>query len=196
MHSKAAIGRRLLARRQLMNISMKKLADEIGVCEKTISNWERGECVFSADLLAPICRALQWTPSELLGFDVDDCALKLQAVRDICRAIGWITRDLRQVPDFQKARGQMAERDRLRNQLRELLDLPPIAGNFEAELIRMEGWHADAKKGAALERGRKIKRIGDALASLWMPAPIIRFHVKPCAWPPAAGVAPAAVSPA
>jgi transcriptional regulator with XRE-family HTH domain len=192
MHSKAAIGRRLLARRRLMNMSMKKLADEIGVCEKTISNWERGECVFPADLLAPICRALQWIPSELLGLDVDDCALKLQELRLLCLAIRRITSDLRQVPDLNKARRQMAERDRLREKLAQLLDLPPMVGDFEAELKRMEAWHAE--KNAALERGRKIKRIGDALASLWMPAAITRFHVKPCAWPPAAGVARAAVS--
>lgn len=61
------LGRRLQARRRQLGMSMKKLAHEVGVCEKTIHNWENDECVFPVDRLEPLCRALYWTPNQLLG---------------------------------------------------------------------------------------------------------------------------------
>lgn len=62
-----ALGQHLQARRRQIGLSMKKLAQEVGVCEKTIHNWENDECCFPVDRLMPMCRALYWTPSQLLG---------------------------------------------------------------------------------------------------------------------------------
>jgi hypothetical protein len=41
------------------------------------------------DKSLPICRALRWTPSELLEIESDiDAAVRLQEIREICRVIG------------------------------------------------------------------------------------------------------------
>jgi transcriptional regulator with XRE-family HTH domain len=65
------LGQRMQARRRQLGLSMKRLAAEVGVCEKTISNWERDECCFPVNKLITVCRVLHWTPNKLLGIDGD-----------------------------------------------------------------------------------------------------------------------------
>lgn len=72
------IGQLMHAQRKRLGLSMKKLAQELGVCEKTICNWKRDECCPPVDKLLPACRALHLTPSQLLGIESDlDTAVNL-----------------------------------------------------------------------------------------------------------------------
>jgi DNA-binding XRE family transcriptional regulator len=144
----STLGQDLQARRRLIGLSMKKLAQEIGVCEKTIHNWENDECCFPVDKLMPMCRALRWTPSDLLRIDSDiDAGIKFQEARRLCEIIRGITARLRNIPDLTEARPLLAERDRLRNLLAELFDLPPLQGDFAAELARTEQWNQQKQSG-------------------------------------------------
>jgi transcriptional regulator with XRE-family HTH domain len=61
------LGQRMQAQRRRLGLSMKKLAQELGVCEKTIHNWENDESCFPADKLMSMCRVLDRTPNQLLG---------------------------------------------------------------------------------------------------------------------------------
>jgi DNA-binding XRE family transcriptional regulator len=131
------LGQRMMAQRKCLGLSMKKLAQELGVCEKTICNWERDECCPPVDKLLPLCRVLYWTPSEFLGIESDlDAAVNLQRVREVCWVIRGITERLRRIPDLDKARGLIIERDRLRKQLAVLLDLTPTDADQDGELKR------------------------------------------------------------
>jgi DNA-binding XRE family transcriptional regulator len=157
-------GQRMQAQRRRLGLSMKKLAQELGVCEKTICNWEHDEGCFPVGKLIPVCHALHWTPGQLLGTATDlDAAVKLQQVREVCETIGQITARLRQVSDFDGAKVQLVERDRLRNRLRALLDLPPLndTGDISGELSRHVAWHdAKQEKLAIFDRYfRAFKRV-------------------------------------
>jgi transcriptional regulator with XRE-family HTH domain len=146
----------MMAQRKRLGLSMKKLAQELGVCEKTICNWERNDGSPPVGKLIPICHALHWTPGQLLGTATDlAAAVKLQQVREVCETIGQITARLREVADFDEAKVQLVERDRLRNRLRALLDIPPLddTGDISAELSRHVAWHdAKQKKLAIFDR--------------------------------------------
>jgi transcriptional regulator with XRE-family HTH domain len=140
------IGQLMQAQRKRLGLSMKKLAQELGVCEKTISNWEHDESCFPIDKLLPACRALRLMPSHLLGIESDlDAATKLEQVREVCRIIRRINERLRRTPDFDKARILVLERDGLRKQLAVLLDLPPADADLAGDLKRHQEWHAANK---------------------------------------------------
>jgi DNA-binding XRE family transcriptional regulator len=164
------LGQRMMAQRRRLGLSMKKLAHELGVCEKTICNWEHDEGCFPVGKLIPVCHALHWTPGQLLGIATDlDATVKLQQVREVCETIGRITARLREVPDFDGAKVQLVERDRLRNRLRALLDLPPFddTGDTSAELSRHVAWHdAKQEKLAIFDRYfRTFKRVQKRLVA-------------------------------
>jgi transcriptional regulator with XRE-family HTH domain len=144
------IGQLMQAQRKRLGLSMKKLAQQLGVCEKTICNWEHDECCFPVDKLIPACHALHLTPSELLGIESDlDAAVNLQRVRELCWVIQGINKRLRRTPDFDKARWLVIERDRLRKQLAVLLDLPPADADLAGDMKRHQAWHAAANKAGA-----------------------------------------------
>jgi DNA-binding XRE family transcriptional regulator len=140
------LGQHLQARRRQLGISMKRLAQEVGVCEKTIHNWEKESC-FPVDKLDRICRVLHWTRSELLGHTDSDTD-KLQDARETCRIIQGINACLRQIPDFDQARALILERDGLRKHLAVILDLPPADCDLAGDLKRHQAWHAHNKQMA------------------------------------------------
>ena len=143
------IGQLIQAQRKRLGLSMKNLSQQVGVCEKTICNWERDECCPPMDKLLPLCRALHLTPSQLLGIESDlDAAVNLQRVREICWVIQGINERLRRTPDFDKARWLVIERDRLRKQLAVFLDLTPADADLAGDMKRHQDWHAANNAGA------------------------------------------------
>jgi len=159
------IGQLMHAQRKRLGLSMKKLAQDLGVCEKTISNWERDECCPPVDKLLPTCRALHLTPSQLLGIESDlDAAVDLQEVREVCWIIQGINEQLRLTPDFDKARWLVLERDGLRKKLAVILDLPPADIDLAGDLKRHQDWHAANKAEA---RPAVYKRYFHSLKMWW-----------------------------
>lgn len=149
----SSLGQRMQAQRKRLGLSMKNLAQELGVCEKTISNWERDECCPPVDKLLPACRVLHWTPSQLLGIESDlDAAVDLQKVREVCWVIQGINERLRHTPDFNKARWLVIERDGLRKQLAVILGLPPADADLSGDLKRHHEWHAAKAKPVVYRR--------------------------------------------
>lgn len=64
---KYEIGSRIRKYREERGISQKQLAQLINVSNSRISNWEQGINRPDADIIADICRALNVSPSELMG---------------------------------------------------------------------------------------------------------------------------------
>ncbi len=64
---KYEIGNRIRKFREELGISQKQLAEQIGVSNSRISNWEQGINRPDADILAKLCTALNVSPSLLLG---------------------------------------------------------------------------------------------------------------------------------
>jgi len=143
------IGQLMQAQRKRLGLSMKKLAQQVGVCEKTICNWEHDDNCPPIDKLLPISHALHLTPSQILGIESDlDAAVNLQRVREVCWVIQGINERLRRTPDFAKARWLVIERDRLRKQLAVFLDLTPADADLAGDLKRHQEWHAANKAEA------------------------------------------------
>lgn len=64
---KYEIGERIKKFRIQLGIKQKDLADLVGVSNNVISNWEQGNNRPDADMLPRLCKALQVSPSLLLG---------------------------------------------------------------------------------------------------------------------------------
>ncbi len=64
---KYEIGSRIRKYREERGLSQKQLAQLINVSNSRISNWEQGINRPDADIIADICRALNVSPSELMG---------------------------------------------------------------------------------------------------------------------------------
>lgn len=64
---KYEIGTRIRKYREEAKLSQTQLATQIGVTNSRISNWEQGLNRPDADMLAEICKALNVSPSLLLG---------------------------------------------------------------------------------------------------------------------------------
>lgn len=64
---KYEIGNRIRKYREELNLSQKQLAEQIGISNSRVSNWEQGINRPDADMLAKICKALNVSPSLLLG---------------------------------------------------------------------------------------------------------------------------------
>jgi len=55
--------------RKRVGLTQRQLADAVGVTESTISNWEQGRNSLDwLERVAKLCRALQCTPEELVGY--------------------------------------------------------------------------------------------------------------------------------
>lgn len=64
---KYEIGSRIRRYRKENGLTQEQLADKINVTKNRVSNWEQGINRPEADILADICRALNVSPSNLLG---------------------------------------------------------------------------------------------------------------------------------
>ena len=67
---KYEIGNRIRKYREELNLSQKQLAEQIGVSNSRVSNWEQGINRPDADMLADICVALNVSPNLLLGIQL------------------------------------------------------------------------------------------------------------------------------
>lgn len=72
------IGSRIRKYREERKISRTELAQTLGVTLSCISNWELGQNDPAADHLGDLCRALQVSPSDLLGIQLIDAELSEQ----------------------------------------------------------------------------------------------------------------------
>lgn len=92
---KYEIGNRIRKYRKSLGISQKQLAEQIGVSNGCVSNWEQGINRPDADMLAELCHVLKVSPSSLLG-------LKLS--KDELSDIEWrVIQAYREKTDLQKA---------------------------------------------------------------------------------------------
>lgn len=66
------IGSRIRKYREERKISRSELARTLGLTVSCISNWELGQNDPAADHLGDLCRALQVSPSDLLGIQLID----------------------------------------------------------------------------------------------------------------------------
>ena len=72
------IGGRIRKYREERKISRSELARTLGLTVSCISNWELGQNDPAADHLGDLCRALQVSPSDLLGIQLMDGELSEQ----------------------------------------------------------------------------------------------------------------------
>ena len=55
--------------RKLVGLTQRQLADQVGVTESTISNWEQGRnSLVWLERVAKLCRALNCTPDQLIDY--------------------------------------------------------------------------------------------------------------------------------
>ena len=60
------IGKFIAEQRKTKNYTQRTLADTLGISDKTVSKWERGNGIPEVSLMMPLCRALDISASELL----------------------------------------------------------------------------------------------------------------------------------
>lgn len=89
------IGSRIRKYREERKISRSDLAMILGLTVSCISNWELGQNGPAADHLGDLCRALQVSPSDLLGIQLMDGELSEQERKLIAA--------YRSKPDLQQA---------------------------------------------------------------------------------------------
>lgn len=66
----------LKARRKELNLTMKEVADYIGVSEGTISRWESGNIKnMKRNRIAAYAKVLQVTPQEIMGIEFESEAI-------------------------------------------------------------------------------------------------------------------------
>ena len=71
------IGSFLAKKRKEKKITQAKLAERLGVSNKTISKWETGKCMPDYSLIEPVCKELDITIAELLdGEDSADNSIR------------------------------------------------------------------------------------------------------------------------
>lgn len=65
---------KIAALRKRLGLTQRQLADEVGVTESTISNWEQGRnSLIWLERVAKLCRALNCSPEELIDYvDVEE----------------------------------------------------------------------------------------------------------------------------
>ncbi len=64
---KYEIGKRIRHYREARKLTQKQLAEQLGISNTRVSNWEQGLNRPDADILAALCRTLNVSPSELLN---------------------------------------------------------------------------------------------------------------------------------
>ncbi len=61
------IGKFIAEERKSKEFTQRELADKLGISDKTISKWERGNGFPEISLLLPLCKELEITVNELLS---------------------------------------------------------------------------------------------------------------------------------
>lgn len=61
------IGKFISTTRKEQNLTQRKLADELGISDKTVSKWECGKGLPEVSLMLPLCEALKINVNELLS---------------------------------------------------------------------------------------------------------------------------------
>ena len=72
MNTEMNFSESLSKHRKSAGISQEKLADMLGVSRQAVSKWETGETQPEMANLLAICKILNITPNELLGYDSKD----------------------------------------------------------------------------------------------------------------------------
>ena len=70
--NQTAIGSYIARKRKEQNLTQERLAQQLGVSNKTISKWENGKCMPDYSIIEPLCDALHVTLPELM--DGEDAA--------------------------------------------------------------------------------------------------------------------------
>ena len=70
--NQTAIGSYIARKRREQNLTQEQLAQQLGVSNKTISQWENGKCKPDYSIIEPLCDALHVTLPELM--DGEDAA--------------------------------------------------------------------------------------------------------------------------
>ena len=65
--NQTTIGKYIACKRKEQNLTQEQLAQQLGVSNKTISKWEKGQSVPDAEQLIKLAVILETTVSELLG---------------------------------------------------------------------------------------------------------------------------------
>ncbi len=92
---KYEIGSRIRKYRNECKLSQKELAQQLGVSNSRVSNWEQGINRPDADILADLCRVLNVSPSTLLDVHLSDDELSAQEKK--------VIKAYRKNPDRQQA---------------------------------------------------------------------------------------------
>lgn len=70
--AQSSINNKLKSRRKDLGLTMKEVADAVGVSEGTVSRWESGNIAnMGRDKIYSLSIILQLTPAEIMGFDED-----------------------------------------------------------------------------------------------------------------------------
>lgn len=72
MNTEMNFSESLSKHRKSAGISQEKLADMLGVSRQAVSKWETGETQPEMANILAICKILNITPNELLGYDSKD----------------------------------------------------------------------------------------------------------------------------
>ena len=73
-----AIGRYIARKRKEQNLTQEKLAQQLGVSNKTISKWENGKCMPDYSIIQKLCETLHVTLPELMdGEDATENSVRV-----------------------------------------------------------------------------------------------------------------------
>ena len=73
-----AIGRYIARKRKEQNLTQEKLAQQLGVSNKTISKWETGKCMPDYSIIQKLCETLHVTLPELMdGEDATENSVRV-----------------------------------------------------------------------------------------------------------------------
>ena len=82
------IGRFIAQERKQKNYTQRQLADRLGISDKTISKWERGNGFQEVSLLLPLCKELDISVNELLtGERVSDTEYRKKAEENMVNLV-------------------------------------------------------------------------------------------------------------
>lgn len=82
------IGKFIAKERKHMGYTQRQLADKLGISDKTISKWERGNGFPDVSLLLPLCQELEITVNEILtGERVSEVAYRKKAEENMVNLV-------------------------------------------------------------------------------------------------------------
>ena len=75
-------GEKIRNARKALGLTQRQLAEQIGVSNTSISNWEKGLSRPDADLIQELCRALNLQPNDIYGTADDQAENRRRTVSD------------------------------------------------------------------------------------------------------------------